>query len=183
MNIEEHISSICKKTSAKLNALAIISPYIDEGKRRLIMNAFSNSYFNYYPLAWMFHSRKLNNEINGLHERCLRIIYNDSSSTFERLLTKDNSISIHDRNLQVLAIETFKLYTEQGPDILQDVFHLSSQPEFNLRDKTHFATQPIRTVYYGDNSLRYLEPQFWELIPSDIKDTESAEVFKNLIKI
>ena len=153
LNFEEHISSICKKASAKLNALASISPYIDEGKRRLII-------INYYPRAWMFHSRKLNNEINRLHERCLRIMYNDSSSTFERLLTKDNSISIHDRNLQVLAIETFKLYTEQGPDTLQDVFHLSSQPEFNLRDKTHFATQPIRTVYYGDNSLRYLEPKF-----------------------
>ena len=97
LNFEEHISSICKKASAKLNALASMSPYIDEGKRRLIMNAFFNSYFNYYLRAWMFHSRKLNNEINRLHERCLRIIYNDSSSTFERLLTTDNSISIHDR--------------------------------------------------------------------------------------
>ena len=65
----------------------------------------------------------------------------------------------------------FKLYTEQEPDILQDVFPLSSQREYNLRDKTHFATQAIRTVYYGDNSLKYLEPKFWELIPSDIKDT------------
>ena len=41
LNFEEHISSICKKASAKLNALARISPYIDEGKRWLIMNACS----------------------------------------------------------------------------------------------------------------------------------------------
>ena len=130
----------------------------------------------------MFHSRKLNNKINRLHKRCLRVVYNDSSSTFERLLTKDNSVSIHDRNLQVLATEMFKVYTEQGPDILQDVFPINSQPEYNVRNKTHFATRPIRTVHFGDNSLTYLGIKLWELIPSNMKDTESVEVFKNRIK-
>ena len=154
LNFEEHISSICKKTSAKLNALARVSPYIDEGKRRLIMNPFFNSQFKYFPLALMFHSRKSNNKINRLHERCLRIVYNDSSSTFEGQLTEDNSVSIHDRNLQVLATEMFKVYTEQRPDVRQDVFPINSQPEYNLGNKTHFATRPIRTVHYGDNSLR-----------------------------
>ena len=55
----------------------------------------------------------------------------------------------------------FKVYTERGADILQDVFPLNSQPEYNFRNKTHFATRPIRTAYYGDNSLRYLGPKFW----------------------
>ena len=76
----------------------------------------------------------------------------------------------------------FKVYAEQGPDILQGVFPINSQPEYNLRNKTHFATQPIRTVHYGDNSLRYLGPKLWELIPSDMKDTKSVEFFKNRIK-
>ena len=137
------------------------------------MNAFFNSYFNYCLLVLMFHSRKLKNKINRLHERCLRIICNDSSSTFEQLLTKDNSVSFHDRNLQPLTTEIFKICTEQGTDILQGVFPLYSQPECNLRNKTHVATRPIRTVYYGDNSLRYLGPKLWELIPSNI------EVFQN----
>ena len=35
LTFEEHISSICKKASAKLNALARISPYINKGKRQL----------------------------------------------------------------------------------------------------------------------------------------------------
>ena len=130
----------------------------------------------------MFHSRKLNNKINKLHERCLRIKYNDSSSTFERLLSKDNSVSIHDRNLQLIATEMFKVFMEQEPDILQDVIPINSQTECNFRNKTHFVTQPIRIVYYGDNSLRFLGPKLWDLIPSDIKDTESVEVFKNRIK-
>jgi len=182
LNFEEHISSICKKASAKLNALARISPYIDEGKRRLIMNAFFNSQFNYCPLTWMFHSRKLNNKINRLHERCLRITYNDNLSTFEELLNKDNSVSIHNRNLRALAIELFKVYTKQGPDILQDVFPINNEARYNFRKKAHFTTRAIRTVRYGDNSLRHLGPKIWEQIPSDIKEAESVEVFKSRIK-
>ena len=71
---------------------------------------------------------------------------------------------------------------EQGPEILQDVFLVNSQPEYNLRNKSQFEIQTIRTVHYRHNSLRYLGPKSWELIPSDMKDTESVEVFKNCIK-
>ena len=56
----------------------------------------------------MFHSREVNNKINHLHERALRIIYNNNISTFEELLEKDGSYSIYHKNIQSLAIELFK---------------------------------------------------------------------------
>ena len=69
------------------------------------MNAFFISQFNYCPVIWICHGRALNNKINRLHERCLPIIYNDKTSTFEELLEKNDSVSISYRNLQALAIE------------------------------------------------------------------------------
>ena len=66
----------------------------------------------------MFHRRALNNKINSIHERALRITYNDSKSTFKDLLNKDNSVSIHHKNLQVLTIEMFKLKNNMAPEIL-----------------------------------------------------------------
>ena len=74
----------------------------------LIMNAFIFSQFGYCPLVWMFHSRKLNNRINNIHERALRIVYRDYKSTFKQLLKQNKSVSIHQRNLQILATEIFK---------------------------------------------------------------------------
>ena len=56
----------------------------------------------------MCHSRTNNRKINRLHERCLRIICNDKQSSFLKLLEKDNSVSIHQRNLQILAIKCSK---------------------------------------------------------------------------
>ena len=64
----KHINNLCKKASAKLNALARISGYMDLLKRRMIMKPFITSQFGYCPLTWMFHSRALNNKTNSIHE-------------------------------------------------------------------------------------------------------------------
>ena len=72
-------------------------------KRKALMKTFVISQFNYCPLVWMFHSRKLNHRINSIHERALRVTYQDYQSTFLQLLQKDNSVTIYQRNLQVLV--------------------------------------------------------------------------------
>ena len=77
---------------------------MSDEKLRILMKTFIESQFNYCPLVWMFHSRKINEKINKLHERALRVVYSDDNLTFEQLLEKDNSFDIHDRNLQKLAI-------------------------------------------------------------------------------
>ena len=78
---------------------------MDLPKRKKIMNAFFKSQFSYNPLTWMMQSRKLNNKINRLHERCLRVAYNNNLYSFEGLLERDNSFSVHNRNIQCLVIE------------------------------------------------------------------------------
>ena len=82
-------------------------------KKHLIVNVFFPPQFNYCPLTWMFHNRSLNHKINRLHERCLRVIYNDGHSSYDELLNLDNSVSIHHRNLQILATEMFRVYSGQ----------------------------------------------------------------------
>ena len=63
----------------------------------------------------------LNNEINSLHERALRITYRDKSSSLYDLFRKDNSISIYHRNIQILAIEMFKI-KNIAPEIMKKRF-------------------------------------------------------------
>ena len=56
----------------------------------------------------MFHGRQITDKINKLHERALRIVYNDSITSFEELLVKDKTFTIHYQNIQSLAIEMYK---------------------------------------------------------------------------
>ena len=76
-DFDEHVTSLCRKASQKLNVLARVAHYMNLAQRMLIMNIFILSQFGYCPLVWMFHSRKLNNRINNIHERSLRIVYRD----------------------------------------------------------------------------------------------------------
>ena len=95
------------------------------------MNAFFKCQSNYCPVIWMFHSRTLNNKINRLHERCLRVIYNDKLSNFEELLQKDHSVSIHHNNAHVLAIEMYKAVNGISPEIMNEVFKKRTIPIIN----------------------------------------------------
>ena len=75
----------------------------------------------------MCHSRTNNRKINQLHERCLRIIYNDKQSSFIKLLEKDNSVSTHQRNLQILAIEMLKVSNGLPPVLMNNIFKLRGE--------------------------------------------------------
>ena len=103
------------------------------------MKAFLTSQFNYCPLVCMFHSRKLNNKINRLHERCLRLICSDRISSYEELLDKHNSVPIHQKNLQKLAIEMFKTYTGMTTQIMNEVFPRNHAFNYSLRRHREFV--------------------------------------------
>ena len=99
LSFEGHITSLCKKASQKLHALARISHYMDLNKRRNLMKAFITSQFSYCPLIWMFHSRNLNNKINRIHERALRLVYQNNLS-FSELLDLDSYEKLYQKNFE-----------------------------------------------------------------------------------
>ena len=82
------------------------------------MKLFITSQFSFYPIVWMCHSRSLNNKVNHIHERVFRIAYQDIQSRFSALLVKDNSFTIHQKNLQLLTIEIFKVKMNISPKIM-----------------------------------------------------------------
>ena len=96
-NFNNHLQKILQNANQKVHVWARIITYMSIPKRKLLMNSFFMSQFNYCPLVWMCHSRLMNNKINRLHEKCLRIVYNDKTSSFVELLDKDGPVTIHKR--------------------------------------------------------------------------------------
>ena len=105
LTFEHHVAGLRQTTSNKPYAFSRIAPFMDQGKLLYLMRAFINSQFQYFPLAWMFHSRQLRHKIDRIQERALRVTYQDYESSFEVLMEKDRSITVHQRNLQYLMTE------------------------------------------------------------------------------
>ena len=126
----------------------------------------------------MCHSRENKSKINLLHERCPRTICNDKQLSFNELLEKDGSVSIHERNLQVLAT---KISDGLSTPLMKDIFPINRNP-YNLRQNCQFSRPRINTVYNGTESISNLGPKIWDLVPSNLKEISELDKFKKAIK-
>ena len=176
LKFEHHINIILKKANSKLHALMRVSKYLNQNKLRLLLKSFIEAQFNYCPLIWMCHSRALNTKINKLHERALRLVYKDKTLTFQQLLDLDGSFTIHQRNLQKLATEMYKVKNGLSSVIMANLFTLKD------RGNGDFVIPHVKTVNRGIETIRYRGPLTWDIVPEEIKKAETLSIFKDKIK-
>ena len=177
LTFEEHVEGLCKKASQKVSALARISSLMRFEQTKCIVNLFITSHFSYCPLVWMFHSRRLNNRINHIHERALRIIYQDYNSSFKELLRKDSSLTIHQRNLKLLVREMFKVKVRCAPDIMKEILEIENR-SYNFCHDSLIKRGNIRSVYYNTETASFIGPKIWNTLPNNCKDASSLKSFK-----
>ena len=150
-------------------------------QRRILLKTFIESQFGHSPVIWMFHSRRVNNKINHFHERSLRLVNKDNYSSYVGLLVKDKSFTIHQRNIQSLAVELFKVKRNLSNVIMCNIFKKRTLT-YNLRSQTDFVRDCVNTRRYGLNSLSYFAPKVWDTIPLEIKNINSFQKFKTEIR-
>ena len=125
----------------------------------------------------MCHSRSLNNKVNHVHERL-----QDFQSNFSALLVKDNSFTIHQKNLQLLTIEIFKVKMNISSDIMNEVFDFSINSAYELRCGICLSRSNIQSTHFGIESIANIAAKIWNKTPSEIKEASSFTVFKSEIK-
>ena len=113
------------------------------------------SQFSYCPIIWMFSSRTSNNLINKAHDRSLRLITNDENSSFETLLQNINDITVHQRNLQILMTEVYKIIKGEAPAIMKNLF-IFRENIHNIRNFQIIANENKTTVRYGLDTIYFL---------------------------
>ena len=180
LSFNDHIYELCKKANRKIHALSRVASYMNISKRHILMNAFFKSQFSYCLLVWMCHSRANNGKINRLHDRCLRIIYSDKQSSFETMLEKNGSV--HNRNLQILVTQMYKIKNDLSPLIVTELFEQRNEQHYDLRKNSQFTIPPIRIVNHESESISFLGPKIWNILPDRLKNVNSTEAFKMQIK-
>ena len=109
-------------------------------------------------------------------------MYQDYVSSFTELLEIDKSTTIHNGNIQLLATELFKVKNGLSPAFMNEIFIENAQHYYDLRKKTEFKRNKVKTVYNGTETLTFLGPRIWEIVLDYIKESNSLEEFKLKIK-
>ena len=180
LKFDKYVAEICTKANRKLIVLLRLFKFLCLDKRRTLFKSFIEAQFKYCPLIWMFCSCSSNKTINRLHERTLRLVYDDYSSSFETLLERDSSFTIHHQNILSMLIEIYKsLKKAYAENFFDSLFEFNfRQSQFPLKLKMPFCN----SVYHGKNSIRYFGPQIWNSVPFEIKNAATLEDFSSIIK-
>ena len=151
-------------------------------KTRIVMRAFVISQFSYCPLIWMFHGKGVNSKINYIHERALRIAYQEFTSSFAELLINDNSVSSHQRNMQLLVTEIYQTKMNINPSFMKEIF-VDREMHYNLRVMNSVYARKPRTTAYGLETVSFLGQNLWRDLPLHTKKSQSVKRFKKHIKV
>ena len=108
LKFDDHITKIRRKASSKLSALSRLTRYLSKKQKKLLYISIIEAHFKYCPITWMLCSRSCNSNIDKLQERTLMLVYDDYKSSFDALLKKNKSFSIHHQNIQKFMIEVYK---------------------------------------------------------------------------
>ena len=115
------------------------------------MEPFITSQFNQCSIVWMCNTRNCNNKVNRIHERAVRVVYQDFQSSFTGLHIKDNSFTIHQRNLYFLAMKILKINI--FPEIMNEIFHFPKNSAYALRCRSCLARSNIQSTHFGIESI------------------------------
>ena len=129
----------------------------------------------------MFTSRYLNNPLNSIHERALRLIYNDYELPFDRILEDNKQKSINQKNIEPLAIEIYKFQAGLTPPIMSDLF-VTRENNYNPGNFQELESSIRRTLKIGTKTISYRGPQIWNLIPERLRTLEILNKFEKEIK-
>ena len=117
----------------------------------------------------MFSGKESKNKVEKLHKRVLQIIHDDFSSPYETLLLKDNSTTIHKRNLKFLMTEILKNIDNENPSFMKEIF-AREDSIYNLRFMFRLRVPRVLATKNGLETLSFRGIQIWNSLSNNLKE-------------
>ena len=171
---------LCRRASYKIHALRRIRKYLTLEKSKLLYNVVINNQFNYASIILMFCRKQDYLEVEKIHYKALKIVYN-SNECYEELLIRNNEVSIHQKQLRTLAAEIYKSLTDVNPDFTKIYFSIKEIP-YSLRNDSALKIPSARSTYYGINSVHFRACLLWNKLPNSLRKIQSPPEFRHKIK-
>ena len=174
LNFNLHISNICRSAANQLNALIRLKNYLSFNAKRVLINSYIISNFNYCPLVITVLcplSSKSLNKIESLQKRALQFLYNDYSISYEGLLEKAGKVKMNVYRLRNLCVEIYKTINKLNPEFMNNIFKVKENKRLVREQyKLNLETPEWNQVTFGAKSLKVYGSKVWNSLPSHIKN-------------
>ena len=90
--------------------------------------------------------------------------YNDKLLSFQKLLEKYNSVTIHHKNIKILATETYKFLQGLFSSLMNEIF-VERNNNYSLRGNNVLTRRRVNSVRYGTETVSFLAPKIWDILP------------------
>ena len=96
-------------------------------------------------------------------------------------MEQTKSVLIHVRSLQLSMKEMYKAKFDLNPPFMKDIF-MERNITYSLRRGNDAQTPKVRTTSFGIESITYLGSKLWQLLPLEIKQSNTLPIFKKRIR-
>ena len=83
--------------------------------------------------------------------------------------------------MHALATEMFKVKNNIAPKIMKELF-APKMISYDLRNNNSFKRRRVKSVWYGTESVSFLGPKIWDLVPNEIKNLNLSMVLNSKSK-
>ena len=186
LNFSLHVSNICKSAANQLSALIRLNNFLCFEGKRVLINSYFMSNFNYCPLVWMFSNTTFLKIIENLQKRAFKFLHNNYQLNNECLnvnYQSTNSSAMNVRRPCFLCVEIYKTINNLNPIFMKQIFELRKTNR-NVLEKygLNLNIPNYYQVAFGEKSLRIFGPKIWKSLPYHIKSSKNLETFKTVIK-
>ena len=115
-------------------------------------------------------------KIAKIQYKALKIVYN-SNESYEELFILNNELSIHQKQLRILATEVFKSLADLNPDFMKSYLTIKEMP-YCLRNGNFLKIASARSTRYGTNLILFPACLVWNKLPRSVKESQSLIEFK-----
>ena len=179
INFGKYVTTVCQKAGRQLNALSRIHKYSGFQEYKVLLDCSIFANVIYCPLTWHFISATLSRKIEKVQQRTLRLLYDDSFSRYNSLLSKAERPIIEVSHLWKLATEGFKTINSSNPDFMYTCFKKDSHFTWKKND---LVINRAKTTTFVEKSLRTLGAKIWDSLLEHVKDLTSLQKFTEFIK-
>ena len=109
--------------------------------------------------------------IKRIHDRALRITYKDHISTFKKSLKMDNSVIVHQRNLQLLVIEIYKTKYNLNSSFMKQILE-EKETLYNLKYSDKLQLLKAKTTCLGIDTVRFMGKRYGRHYQQSLKVAE-----------